>query len=86
MVRLDGVVLNEFTARDTIKNMGLEDQISAVQSRPVSITGLHVMVHKTHPQAEALLAVIDDGLQAIKDNGRYQRDRRASHGSHLGEL
>lgn len=69
---VDGVVLNEFTARDTIHALGLSDQIEPVQSRPVAIAGLHVLVHKTHPQAEDLLAVINDGLGAIKSNGQYQ--------------
>ena len=69
---VEGVVLNEFTARDTIHALGLTDQIEPVQSRPVAIAGLHVMVHKTHPRAEDLLAVINDGLGSIKSNGQYQ--------------
>ncbi len=71
--KVDGVVMNEFTARDSIHALGLQDQIEAVQSRPVSITGLHVLIHKSHPQADQLLATINDGLGQIKDNGAYQQ-------------
>jgi len=70
--KVDGVVLNEFTARDAIASLDLQDRIEAVQSRPISITGLHVLVHKAHPQAEGLLATINGGLDAIKGDGSYQ--------------
>lgn len=69
---VDGVVLNEFTARDAIFALGLENRVEAVQSRPVSITGLHVMVHKENPLAEQLVSTINNGLAAIKQQGAYQ--------------
>lgn len=69
---VDGVVLNEFTARDAIKAMDLKGEIEAVQSRPVAIASLHALVHKSHPQAEEVLAVVNDGLTSIQDNGQYQ--------------
>ncbi len=68
---VEAVVMNEFTARDAIKALDLSDQIEAVQSRPVSITGLHVLVHKDHPQADVLLTAINSGLAGIKTNGQY---------------
>lgn len=69
--QVEGVVLNEFTARDAIKSMGLKDRIDAVQSKPVSITGLHVLIHKTHPQSDTLLTAINTGLSGIKASGQY---------------
>ncbi|MEP4197521.1 MAG: transporter substrate-binding domain-containing protein [Aliishimia sp.] len=69
---VEAVVLNEFTARDAIYSMGLQNRVEAVQSRPVSITGLHVLVHKSHPQSEELLATINGGLDTIKADGQYQ--------------
>jgi len=69
---VDGVILNEFTARDAIFSLGLQDQIEPVLERPVSITGLHVLIHKTHPEAEAMLNTVDRGLDAIKADGQYQ--------------
>ena len=69
--KVEAVVMNEFTARDAIKSMGLSDQVAPVQSRPVSITGLHVLIHKDHPQAETLLTTINTGLAGIKSSGQY---------------
>ena len=71
--KVDAVVLNEFTGRTAIKEMGLKDQIIAVQARPISITGLHVLIHKSNPNADALLATVNSGLQQIKDTGQYQQ-------------
>lgn len=68
---VEGVVLNEFTARDAIKAMGLKDQVEPVQSKPISITGLHVLIHKTHPHADTLLTTINSGLSGIKASGQY---------------
>lgn len=69
--KVEAVVLNEFTARDAIKALGLKGQVEAVQSRPVSITGLHVLIHKEHPHADALLDTINTGLAGIKASGQY---------------
>ncbi len=68
---VDGVVLNEFTARDAIIEMDLDDEVAPVQGRPISITALHVLVHKSHPQADALLALVNDGLATIRQTGQY---------------
>lgn len=71
--KVDAVALNEFTGRGAIKDLGLEGQVQIVQSRPLSIEGLHVVVHKSHPQADAMLKTINAGLSDIKDNGTYQQ-------------
>lgn len=68
---VDGVVLNEFTGRAAIRDLGLKDKVQ-VAPRPLAIEGLHVLVHKTHPDADALLTMINEGLRAIKQNGVYQ--------------
>jgi polar amino acid transport system substrate-binding protein len=70
--RVDAVVVDEFTGRATIKAMGIQDRIEVVQARPLSIEGLHVVVHKSHPRADELLATINTGLAAIKASGSYQ--------------
>ena len=70
---VDAVALNEFTGRAAIKDLGLEAQVEIVQSRPLSIEGLHVLVHKAHPQADELLQLVNGGLAAIKESGEYQR-------------
>ena len=77
---VDAVAMNEFTGRAAIKELGLKDQVEVVQGRPVSIEGLHVLVHKDHPNADALLSTINGGLDAIKLSGAYQQviDRHMS--------
>ena len=70
---IDAVAINEFTGRTAIKDLGLEETVEIVQSRPLSIEGLHVLVHKTHPRAEEMLNAANSGLRAIRDNGVYQR-------------
>jgi len=70
--KVDAVALNEFTGRAAIKEAGIEDRVE-VAAKPLSIEGLYVVVHKTHPRAQELLELINQGLRAIKDNGEYQR-------------
>ncbi|MEX0371052.1 MAG: transporter substrate-binding domain-containing protein [Tateyamaria sp.] len=77
---VDAVAMNEFTGRAAIKDLGLKDRVEVVQGRPVSIEGLHVLVHKDHPNADALISTINGGLDAIKLSGAYQQviDRHMS--------
>lgn len=70
---VDAVALNEFTGRTAMKDLNLSDTVEIVQSRPLSIEGLHVLVHKTHPRAQEMLDAANAGLRNIKDNGTYQR-------------
>ncbi len=69
---VDAVAMNEFTGRTAIKEHDLGDKIR-VLPQPLSIEGLHVIVHKTHPQAQSMLAEINAGLKGIRENGTYQR-------------
>ena len=71
--KVDAVALNEFTGRKAVKDLELSNRVDIVQSRPLSIEGLHVLVHKTHPDAEQMLSTINDGLGKIKSNGVYQQ-------------
>ncbi|MGB1234797.1 MAG: peptidoglycan-binding protein LysM [Planktomarina sp.] len=70
---VDAVAINEFTGRTAIKDLDLADTVEIVQSRPLSIEGLHVLVSKDHPRADEMLAAANAGLEAIKENGVYQR-------------
>ena len=58
---VDGVVMNEFTGRKKIKDLNLAGQ------------ALHEVAHKSHPDAEQLMAMVNGGLEEIKANGAYQR-------------
>ena len=71
--KVDAVALNEFTGRKAVKDLELSNRVDIVQSRPLSIEGPHVLVHKTHPDAEQMLSTINDGLGKIKSNGVYQQ-------------
>ena len=41
-----------------IKDLELADTVEIVQSRPLSIEGLHVLVSKDHPRADEMLAAL----------------------------
>ncbi|MEO9897047.1 MAG: transporter substrate-binding domain-containing protein [Paracoccaceae bacterium] len=70
--KVDAVAINEFTGRTAIRSLNLGGRVDVLQSRPLSIEGLHVLVHKDHPDADALLEMVNAGLQTVKDNGEYQ--------------
>jgi len=70
---VDGVVLNEFLGRGKIKEMGLGDRVVVAQGQPISVDGNHMVVHKSHPEGRALLAIFEEGLAQIKADGTYQR-------------
>ena len=69
---VDAVALNEFTGRSTINSMGIEDRIDIIDTRPLSIEGLHVLVARSHPEAGTLIAEVNDGLDMLKQAGEYQ--------------
>jgi polar amino acid transport system substrate-binding protein len=70
--QVDAVALNEFTGRSAVHRLGLSDRVEIIQTRPLSIEGLHVLVHRNHPEADRLIEAIDTGLERIKADGRYQ--------------
>lgn len=68
----DAVVINEFTGRTVLKQMGLKGRIDVGQGKPISIATLHVVISKSNPNAELLLHAIDSGLAKIRASGAYQ--------------
>ncbi len=70
---VDAVALNEFTGRTALKDLGLKDKVVAIDTRPLSVEALHIVIHKSHPRVKELLAVINDGLRSIKASGQYQK-------------
>lgn len=69
---VDGVVINEFSGRQKIKALGLAGQVDVAAGRPIAIDGLHVVAHKDHPRAAALVDMVNTGLSRIKADGTYQ--------------
>ena len=70
---VDGVVMNEFTGREKIRELGLQDQVNVALGHPINIDSLHVVAHKDHPEAEALITLVNEGLAGIRESGEYQR-------------
>ncbi|HPY40958.1 MAG TPA: transporter substrate-binding domain-containing protein [Thiolinea sp.] len=68
--KVDAVAMNDFTGRETVAKMGLQDKVSPLP-KELSVEGLHVLIHKTHPRATILLNYVNKGLKAIQDSGEY---------------
>ena len=69
---VDMVAMNEFTGRKKVKDLNLKGVVDVAAGLPLAIQGLHVVAHKSHPQADELLSVVNAGLRGIKSNGAYQ--------------
>lgn len=70
---VDSVSMDEFVGRAAIKDLNIGDKVHTVDSKPISIQGMHVVVGKEHPQGDEMLALIDKGLANLKASGDYQR-------------
>lgn len=68
---VDAVALVDFQGKQMLNEMGVADQVT-VLPQPLAILGEHVIVHKTHPDAEYMLATVNEGLRAIRADGSYQ--------------
>lgn len=68
--KVDAVAMNDFTGRETVAKMGLQDKVAPL-SRELSVEGLHVLIHKTHPRATILLNYVNKGLKALQESGEY---------------
>ncbi|MBU2865522.1 transporter substrate-binding domain-containing protein [Pacificibacter marinus] len=66
----DAASVNLFLGANLIVEMGLRDIILPLE-RPISEGGLHVVVSKTHWRATAHLYRVNEGLRALKADGRY---------------
>jgi len=67
---IDYVTMNQFTGQSTMNEFGYGDLVRASEDLADSL-GLHLIIHRDHPQAERLLKQFDDGLVALKQSGRY---------------
>lgn len=67
---IDFVALNEFTGQSAIKEFGYGDVVTASEELTDTL-GLRLIVHRDHPSADDLLELFDDGLKALKRDGRY---------------
>lgn len=70
---IDAVAINEFTGRAAVARMDISDKVKVIDSKPLSIEGLHVLVHKQHPSALALIQTINNSLSTIQGSASYQK-------------
>ncbi len=67
---VDFVTINEFTGESAIKEFGYGDVVNASEQLADTL-GLHLIIHRDHPNASALLRQFNSGLSALRKNGRY---------------
>ena len=66
------VVTADLTGKAVIGELGLGDQVKALQ-RPLAISTLHLIVPKTHPHASTMLYYINTAIGKLKDSGEYDK-------------
>jgi polar amino acid transport system substrate-binding protein len=77
---VDAVVMNEFSGRSVLAQMGLEEDIVGLTNRPLSVATLHAVAARNNPEAMRSLDGFNAGLRLIKANGVFQAimDRQLS--------
>ena len=66
----DAVVLAIDVSEGAIAKLGAADKVRLHENLN-QIAGLSVVISKTHPRAKEILAVFDDGLKKIKEDGTW---------------
>lgn len=73
--RVDIVQTHEQIAHRMLREMGQAPEsitfIGGDDPRSLEETGLHLIVSRSHPRGEALIANFDKGLAALRENGRF---------------
>ena len=67
---VDAVSLARAVAEREVTRLGLEGRVAEIPALAASQT-LHVIAHKSSPEAQAFLAALDSGLAEIRDSGRW---------------
>lgn len=76
---VDAVSMNEFTGRTVMQDLGLNNCIK-LETKPISIQGLHAITYKRHWRATAHRARFDEGVRHLKEQAEYNKivDRHMS--------
>ena len=69
---VDGVVSAELAGMAAASSLGMRDRIRAVEA-PVSLTTLHVLISKGHPQARTMLYYVNTALRERRESGDYDK-------------
>jgi len=56
-----------------MKRLEIEQKVTIIDTKPLSIEGLHVLVHKQHPHAGQLIETMNSSLSMIQGSGIYQK-------------
>ena len=67
---VDFVTINQFTGQSAIAEFGYGDLVAASEQLADTL-GLHLIIHRGHPNAIRLLKTVDSGLSALRKSGRY---------------
>ena len=68
----DGVVIAELAGFSTALALGMRDRVRTVDE-PVSLTPLHVVISKGHPQARTMLYYVNASIQQLRSRGDYDK-------------
>ncbi len=68
---VDAVALNEYTGRSAVSELSLSDRVEVLENKPLSIEGLHVVVHKNHPRAQELINTVNDSMSRLQLSTEY---------------
>ncbi len=68
--QVDYVSMNQFTGQSVINQFDYGPYVEASEDL-TDVQGLHLIVHRSHPNAAALLRQFNQGLSTLRANGRY---------------
>ena len=68
---VDAVALNEFTGRSAVASLSLQDRVTVLEGRPLSIEGLHIVIHKQHPRSAELMELINESVSELQLSERH---------------
>lgn len=69
---VDGVVSAELAGMAAGASLGMRDRIRSIEA-PVSLTTLHVLISKSHPQARTMLYYVNAALRELRERGDYDK-------------
>jgi polar amino acid transport system substrate-binding protein len=64
------IVTSDLTGKSVAKALGIYNHVRALP-KPVAIGTLHVIVSKTHPQANTILYYTNWAIKKFRENGEY---------------
>jgi polar amino acid transport system substrate-binding protein len=66
----DALLVNEIEGRFTLARLGLTNTLRMAES-PVATRGVHIAMAKDQPEAEVMLAKLNEAIAQLRKSGRY---------------